>query len=87
MTSTPPSSDTTSNTDKPSAIFLNTGDNNTTPPFAQATNSKLPLLWTAGSLLFLGFIIGADEAYARRQTAKATFRRYLRSITVQPLKR
>jgi hypothetical protein len=61
---------------------------NTTPksPLTSPT-SKGNLLWTAGSLFLLAGILTTEEAYARRKEARAKFRRYVHSVTVQPFKR
>lgn len=45
------------------------------------------LLWTAGSLFSLAGILTTEELIHRRQQARQRFRSYLRSITVEPLKR
>jgi hypothetical protein len=55
-------------------------------PLTSPTNSG-NLLWTAGSLFLLAGILTTEEAYARRKEARARFRRYVHSITVQPFKR
>jgi len=82
-----------------SAASSNTGgsnDNHSTVLAAIDTKPSSPLtspthtgnlLWTAGSLFLLAGILTTEEAIARRKEAQARFRQYLRSVTVEPLKR
>jgi len=61
---------------------------NTKPKSAiTSPTDKGSLLWTAGSLFLLAGILTTEEAYARRKEARAKFRRYVHSVTVQPFKR
>jgi hypothetical protein len=59
----------------------------TSNPPSAPTSHRSSLLWTAGSLFFLGGILATEEAIASRKEARAKFRKYLHSITVEPLKR
>jgi len=45
------------------------------------------MLWTAASLFFLIGAVSTEELIANRKAAQARFRKYLHSITVEPLKR
>jgi hypothetical protein len=60
--------------------------NNSTPPKHQ-TGNRNSLFWTAGSLFLLAGVLSAEEAVARRKEARMKFRKYIHSITVEPLKK
>jgi hypothetical protein len=82
--SSPASSDGTSNSNHPTVLAAI--DNTPKNPVTSPTHSG-NLLWTAGSLFLLAGILTTEEAIARRKEARARFRSYLHSVTVQPFKR
>lgn len=65
-------------------LAASTGNNTSGTP---APSHRTSYLWTAGSLFFLGSILATEEAIASRRESRAKFRKYLNSITVEPLKR
>jgi hypothetical protein len=81
---TNPNPSTNSSNTSNQAVIL-TGTTHNTPPATKAHTGSL--FWTAGSLFFLGGVLAAEEAYNRRKETHAKLRKYIRGVTVQPLKR
>jgi hypothetical protein len=78
----PGGSSGSSQTSNKPVILASVDKNTPASPQSHATS----MFWTAGSLFFLAGILSAEEAYTRRRETRQKFQRYVRSITVPPMK-